>query len=296
MSSNEMNQSPASRFIRAAAAALFLAATAAPAFAFHVGLGTAVAAQSAKVVNTPETGYSSGPPIQFSVDALQNPAQIAKVSRFHSCLGHPYPEQNSTNSGKHYFYPIAGSEDTGPTIITGLMAPLPQAGNTQIFLVAPCNGMLVLTSYDTQGNSQDMQNTFGFADANGKPTDRGNTYHFSCTGSQTSLRFFHLLLAPTITVNQPVLAGTVLGNADIRCTPYFPGNCSDFDIAVSEQDDSNVVDYFSKLTPGLLSSHWPDVAADRAIYANPASTNCSALYPGQPYNNPLDLNDYPALP
>jgi hypothetical protein len=290
-----MNRTPAIFFLRAAQAALLLAA-AAPAFAFHVGLGNAVAAQGASVVNTPEAGYSSGPPIQFSVDAIQNPAQIAKVSRLHSCLGHPYPEQNSTNSGKHYFYPASGSEDTGPTIVSGLTAPVPQAGNTQIFVAAPCNGMLVITSYDAQGNSQDARDTQGFTDANGNPTSRGDTYHFSCSGSQTSLRLFHLLLAPTIMVNQPILAGTVLGNADIRCTPYFPGSCSDFDIAVSEQDDSNVVDYFSKLTAGLLSSHWPDVAADRALYANPATTNCSALYPGQAYNSPSDLNDYPSLP
>ena len=272
-----------------AAAALLCAIIPAQAWAFHIGLGDAVASQGVTTLKkaTASSGYGFGPPVQFTVDAIQNPAQIAKVSKFHSCLGHPYPDQNSLNSGKHYFFPVTNSEDTGPSDGS---QPTPAPGHAPITLVAPCNGSLLLASSDISANSGDMQDPpNGFSEA------RGYAYHFSCSGSQTSLRFFHLVLAPTIAVGQTVPAGTVLGIVDIRCTPYFPGNCSDFDIAVSEQYDEAVVDYFSKLPPSILSSHWPAVANNLSNYEDPALNNCALLYPSQPYNNPADLNDYPSV-
>jgi hypothetical protein len=271
------------------------------------GLGNAAASSSAKVVETAAgNGYGSGPSVQFNVDAIQTPSQIYKVSKFYSCLGHPYPQQNSPSSGKHYFYPATNSEDTGitPPSPPGLTAPLPFPGNSKIYIVAPCDGTILITADDANGNSLSSGGfPTGFSDAGGNPAPRGFIYHFSCSHSQTSLRFFHLILNPSLTVPQTVPAGTVLGNADVRCVGYSQpageGFCSDFDIAVMEQNDNNVVDYFAKLAPGVLARDWPSINGNLSNFQNPASTNCPQMYPGgggngyPGFNSAGDTTDYP---
>jgi hypothetical protein len=298
-----------SRIFRwSAAAGLLWSIIPARTWAFHVGLGDAVASQGVTTLKkaAASSGYGFGPPVQFSVDAIQNPSQIYKVSKFYSCLGHPYPEQNSPNSGKRYFYPTTNSEDTGitPPNPPGLTAPLPFPGNSKIFVVAPCDGTILITSDDASGNGPSGGGyPSGFLDANGNPAPRGFIYHLSCANSQTSLRFFHLILDPSLTIPQTVTAGTVLGNADVRCVGYtqpaHEGTCSDFDIAVSEGNDNNVIDYFAKLTPGVLAADWPNISGNLSSFQNPASTNCPQLYPGTGatgypgFDAPQDTTDYP---
>lgn len=286
---------------------LAFAGLTAPAHAgFHLGLGDAAASSAAKTIETAaQSGYGVGPPVQFNVDAVQSPSRIARVSKFYSCLGHPYPQQSSLNSGKHYFYPTTNSEDTGPTLpVSGAEAPVPFSDD-RIFLVAPCDGTIVMTADDANGNSASGGGfPAGFLDSGGNPAPRGLIYHFSCSHSQTSLRYFHLILNPSLSVPKTVPAGTVLGNADVRCVGYTQpsgeGFCSDFDIAVMEGNDNNVVDYFSKLSPGVLAADWPNISAAPANFQNPPSTNCPQLYPtsgGSGYvgfDSPSDTTDYPA--
>jgi len=159
----------------------------------------------------------SGPSTLLSVNVV-DPQDINAVSTFNSCVGHAYPQTNSPNSAKNYFWP----NSTNFSTIDRLRE------------YAACAGTTAQTPADLSPNE----------------FDRGQTLHLNCDGSSTTLRYFHLNFDPGL-VGHHVNAGDFMGYAALLGTgqtPYgswqFSGN---FDIAVSEQDDSRTENYFARL-------------------------------------------------
>jgi hypothetical protein len=89
-----------------------------------------------------------------------DPNDVNQVSKFNSCEGHAYPEQNSPNSGKNYFWPNSTNFST----------------NTVLKEYAACDGTAGQTAQDQSADQQ----------------DRGRTLHLVCDNSSTRLRYFHV--------------------------------------------------------------------------------------------------------
>jgi len=164
-------------------------------------------------------------------DALMLPANIVDpesvnaVSAFHSCAGHAYPQQNSPNSGKNYFWPNSTNFST----------------TNVLKLFAACDGKI------TQESSDLSPNEF----------DRGQTVHLKCDNSSTSLRYFHLNYTPGL-IGRHVGAGETLGHASMIGTGQSPSDrwqfSSNFDVAVSDGSDDNTINYFAKLGPSAFGA------------------------------------------
>lgn len=123
------------------------------------------------------TGPSGAPAALVNI---VDPESVNAVSRFNACVGHPFPQQNSPNSAKNYFWPTSVNFST----------------NDQLRVLAACDGVIRQNSSDTSADQQ----------------DRGRTVHFFCSGSSTSLRYFHLNFASTL-LEQQVRAGQQIGYA-----------------------------------------------------------------------------------
>ena len=149
---------------------------------------------------------------------IVDPQDVNAVSAFNSCQGHPYPEQNSRNSGKNYFWPNSTNFSS-----TNLL---------KVF--AACGGAVAQSSQDQSADQQ----------------DRGQTVHLYCDNSSTRLKYFHLNFAQSL-LGSHVHAGDVLGYASTLGTGQARSNSwnfsSNFDVAVSEEDDTSTEDYFAKL-------------------------------------------------
>ena len=191
----------------------------------------------------------SGPPASL-VNPV-DPAEIHHVSKYNSCCGHAYPEQDSPNSAKHYFYPVDSLVNT----------------NDRIHVYAACAGKVVQENRD-----MDSQAIPGI----GEP--RGQHFHLYCDGSSTRLRYFHVNHAAAL-LGSHVDAGALLGTADVRCqvgTPPNPEQCSDFDVAVSDHSDEETASLFSRLTPEALAAWAPrGLTSVSQVLRTPAPT-CEA--------------------
>jgi hypothetical protein len=182
---------------------------------------------------------------------IVDPQSVNAVSMFNSCAGHAYPEQNSPNSGKNYFWPNSTNFST-----TGILKEY-----------AACDGTATQVSDDLDPNEM----------------DRGQTLHLYCDKSSTALRYFHVVFAPGL-VGQHVSAGDFLGYASMLGTGQTPSttwqNSSNFDIAVSEQDDSRTEDYFAKLSPAALAAWSARGLASVSQTINRANPACSTFTSG----------------
>ena len=147
-----------------------------------------------------------------------NPQDVNAVSDFGSCSGHPYPETNSPTSGKDYLWPNSTNFST-----TNVLREF-----------AACDGTVGQNSDDTDTNE----------------VSRGITVHLHCDGSSTQLRYFHITLTSGV-LGQHLSAGAFMGYATMLSTGQSPSNdwqnSSNFDIAVSEKNDTATEDYFAKL-------------------------------------------------
>jgi len=189
-------------------------------------------------------------PVLLSANVV-NPADVDAVSDFHSCAGHAFPEQNSPNSGKNYFWPNSTNFST----------------TNQLREYAACEGTTIQNSDDTDPNEQ----------------DRGNTIHLYCDGGSTALRYFHITMAAGM-LGKHVMAGDFLGYASMVGSGQTPSatwqNSSNFDIAVVEGNDDNTEDYFARLSLAAFAA-W----AVRGVTAvsqtvSPGSPVCSAFSSG----------------
>jgi hypothetical protein len=157
-------------------------------------------------------------PIQLAANAV-NPLDVNAVSQFNSCVGHAYPETNSPNSGKNYFWPNSTNFGT----------------DNQLSEYAACSGTISQNNDDTNDPAESV---------------RGETVHLYCDGSSTSLRYFHINLTASL-LGHHVKAGDLLGYGVTTQAGQAPAsswqNSSNIDIAVNAGDDSRTQNYFSSL-------------------------------------------------
>lgn len=156
-----------------------------------------------------------------------DPESVNAVSRFNSCVGHPFPQPNSPNSGKNYFWPTSANFST----------------NDQLKVFAACDGVVRQNSSDTSADQQ----------------DRGRTVHLFCDGTATSVRYFHLNFASSL-LGQHLNGGEVLGHAALvgvgQAQSPIPAwyYSSNFDVAVSDGSDSQTENYFARLSPAAFAA------------------------------------------
>ena len=189
------------------------------------------------------TGPGSTVPLLANV---VDPENVNAVSTFHSCVGHAYPEQNSPNSGKNYFWPNSTNFST-----TNLLREY-----------AACDGTTGQTSADLSADQQ----------------DRGQTLHLNCDNSSTALRYFHLNFDPGM-VGRHVRAGDFLGYASMLGTGQSPSAIwqysSAFDIAVSDGDDRNTENYFATLSASAFAAWGPRGLTSVSQTLTPGNPTCS---------------------
>ena len=156
-------------------------------------------------------------PTQLMANVV-NPQDVNAISLFNSCVGHAYPGPAAPNSAKNYFWPNS----------------INFATNTALRLYAACDGTTAQPADDLSPDE----------------VSRGQTMHLYCDNSSTALRYFHLVFDPGL-VGKHVTAGSLLGTASMVGDGQSPAatwqNSSNFDIAVSDQDDSRTENYFAML-------------------------------------------------
>lgn len=186
---------------------------------------------------------------------IVDPQSVDAVSTFNSCSGHAFPETNSPNSGKNYFWPNSTNFSTN--------------GVLQEF--AACDGTVGQNSDDTSANEQ----------------DRGNTVHLYCAAGSTSLRYFHITLNSGI-LGSHVSAGEFLGYATMlnigQTSSGTWQNSSNFDIAVSDGNDNTTVDYFAKLDGPTFAAWSARGLTSLSQTINPGNPTCTNFdsNPGSP--------------
>lgn len=182
---------------------------------------------------------------------LQNvvdPESVNAVSLFNSCVGHPFPQPNSPNSGKNYFWPNSTNFST----------------TDQLTVFAACTGLVRQTSSDMSPDQQ----------------DRGRTVHLVCDGSSTSLRYFHLNFASSL-LGQHVRAGDTLGHASLLGDGQAPSPIpawyysSNLDVAVAEGSDSTTENYFTRLSPAALAAWNARGVTSLSQTVTPGNPTCS---------------------
>lgn len=192
----------------------------------------------------------SGPAVPLTANIV-DPQTVDAVSMFNSCSGHPFPENNSPNSAKNYFWPNSTNFST----------------TNQLQEFAACTGAIGQNSDDTNPNE----------------LDRGQTVHLYCDGSSTSLRYFHLNFAAGL-VGQHVTAGAFLGYASMLGTGQTPSvtwqNSSNFDVAVIDGDDSRTVNYFSRLDAATFAAWNGRGVTSVAQTINPGNPTCATFLSG----------------
>ena len=192
----------------------------------------------------------SGPPLLLSANIV-DPESVDAVSMFNSCSGHPFPQNDSPNSAKNYFWPNSTNFST--------------VGQIQEF--AACDGTIGQNSDDTNPNEM----------------DRGQTVHLYCDHSSTSLRYFHLVFDASL-IGQHVTAGTRIGAASMLGSGQAPSvtwqNSSNFDIAVIDGDDSRTQNYFSKLDAATFAAWSARGITSVAQTINPGNPTCANFLSG----------------
>ena len=126
----------------------------------------------------------SGPPALFSANVV-DPMTVNAVSKFNSCVGHPFPQPNSPNSGKNYFWPASAFNST----------------MNQLRIYAACDGTISQPSDDTN-------------DPSPIASSRGQAVHLYCDNSSTGIRYQEITFTPAI-LGQHVRAGDLVAYADL---------------------------------------------------------------------------------
>ena len=197
----------------------------------------------------------SGPPVSLTANIV-DPESVNAVSDFNSCSGHAFPDTNSPNSAKNYFWPNSTNFST----------------NGVLREFAVCNGTAGQNSDDTAANEQ----------------DRGQTLHLYCDSSSTSVRYFHLIFDAG-TIGRHFTAGDFMGYASMVGTDQTPSvtwqNSSNFDVAVIPSgNDATTENYFSALNAATFAAWSARGLTSVAQTINPGNPTCSAFLsaPGSP--------------
>ncbi len=193
-------------------------------------------------------GATSPSSTRVELQNIVDPETVNAVSLFNSCVGHPFPAPNSPNSAKNYFWPTSTNFST----------------NDQLKIFAACAGTVSQKSSDTSPDQQ----------------DRGRTVHLTCDGSATALRYFHLNFAAGL-LGRHLNAGEMMGYAAMVGTGQVPAPnpawyfSSNFDVAVSDGDDSKTENYFARLSPAALAA-WNARGVTSVSQTAASPQNCSS--------------------
>lgn len=199
----------------------------------------------------------SGPALALPVNVV-DPTSVNAVSKFDSCVGHPFPQQSSPNSGKNYFWPASAFSST----------------TSQLPVYAGCDGTI----------SQPMDDT---NDPSPIASSRGQAFHLSCDRSSTGIRYQEISFDAGI-VGQHVTAGQLIAHADLLGNGQSPAPSwqysSNFDIAVFNGDDTNTINYFAALSADAFGVWAARGVTSVAQTLNPGNPTCAAFnsYIGQP--------------
>lgn len=170
-------------------------------------------------------GITDASPVLLSANVV-DPQDVNAFSQFHSCVGHAYPQPDSPNSGKNYFWPNSTNFSS----------------NALLKLFAACTGKLGQNGDDTNDPREFVQ---------------GESVHLWCDGSSTAIRFFHINVTPRL-LGQHVSAGDVIGYASLLGAGDPPASewkySENFDISVVDGDDSKAENYFSKLDAAAFAA------------------------------------------
>ena len=120
---------------------------------------------------------------------VADPMDLNAVSDFNSCVGHPYPDPASPNSGKNYFWPNSTNFGT----------------NNGLKLYAACDGT-------TAQNSNDTNDPAEFT--------RRQTIHLYCDGSSTALRYFHAAAFGAWSARGVTSVSQTVNAGNPTCTTY----------------------------------------------------------------------------
>jgi hypothetical protein len=215
-----------------------------------VGLGCGLAIAACGGTTGP-----GGPAVSLAANIV-DPQSVNAVSDFNSCSGHAFPDTNSRNSAKNYFWPNSTNFSTNGV--------LPE--------FAVCSGTAGQNSDDTAANEQ----------------DRGRTLHLFCEKSSTSVRYFHLMFDAS-TIGQHFQAGDLIGYASMVGTGQSPSNTwqnsSNFDVAVIPNgDDATTQNYFAALDAATFSAWAGRGLTSVSQTVNPGNPVCSNFLsaPGSP--------------
>ena len=192
----------------------------------------------------------SGPALLLSANVV-DPMTVNAVSKFNSCVGHPFPLQTSPNSGKNYFWPASSFNST----------------TNQLRVYAACDGTISQPQDDTNDTSPIA-------------TSRGQAFHLYCDNSSTGIRYQEITFVPGI-VGLHVRAGDLIAYADLLGNGQSPAASwqfsSNFDIGVFDGDDSATVNYFSKLSAAALSAWAARGVTSAGQTINPGNPTCASF-------------------
>ena len=190
-----------------------------------------------------------GPELQLPVNVV-DPANVNAVSKFNSCVGHPFPQQNSPNSGKNYFWPSSAYNST----------------NGQLPIYAGCTGTITQPQDDTNDTSAQAQS-------------RGQAFHLSCDNSSTGIRYLEITFSSSI-IGKHVAAGDSIAYAELLGNNQTPAQTwqysSTFDIAVYEGSDTSTVNYFSALSASAFAAWASRGVTSAAQTINSPAPTCSS--------------------
>lgn len=193
----------------------------------------------------------SGPPLQLPANVV-DPMTVNAVSKFNSCAGHPFPQQDSPNSGKNYFWPASTYSST----------------TNQLRIYAGCDGTITQPNDDTNDPSPIAQS-------------RGQAFHLSCDRSSTGIRYQEISFDPSI-LGQHVKAGDAIAYADLLGNGQSPAPMwqfsSNFDIAVFQNgNDADTVNYFAALSASAFSAWAARGVTSVGQTLNPGNPTCASF-------------------
>ena len=192
----------------------------------------------------------SGPALLLPANVV-DPMTVNAVSKFNSCVGHPFPMPTSPNSGKNYFWPSSGYSST----------------QGQLPVYAACDGTITQPSDDTN-------------DPSPIASSRGQAFHLSCDNSSTGLRYQEISFDPAI-VGQHVNAGDRVAFADLLGNGQSPAASwpfsSNFDIGVFEGNDADTVNYFAALSATAFAAWAARGVTSVSQTLNPGNPTCSTF-------------------
>ena len=191
---------------------------------------------------------SLGPIPQFVDNDWIDLDYIANISKFHSTIGHSYPDENNPTSDKHYFNPISVYGNT----------------NNTIKVYSPARTKVVKIEWEHHQLSDG--------------TLRGRQIHLqSLDHPSITFIYFHINIDPTgISIGQELVSSQWLGYCDCR------EGCNT-DIAILRAD--NAISWFQVITNTLFSTYHTRGISNQSMMIKTAAEISNSASLGYDFTN-----------